>query len=244
MDHDAVAASSADPIVSFSDVTFGWGRDGPTVLDIERFHVAKAERLFLRGPSGSGKTSLLNLIGGVATPRSGRITILGVAITGLTGSRRDRFRADHIGFIFQQFNLVPYLGLIENVVLPCRFSRRRAQRAIDRSGSLEAEARRLLDRMNIGAAALASGSVSKLSVGQQQRVAAARSLIGSPELVIADEPTSSIDDDARQAFLALLLEEARGFETTLIFVSHDERLAGHFDRALALSDINTAGQGE
>lgn len=233
-----------DPIVSFSDVTFGWGRDGPTVLDIEGFHVAKAERLFLRGPSGSGKTSLLNLIGGVTSPRSGSISVLGVDITTLSGFRRDRFRADHIGFIFQQFNLVPYLGLIENVVLPCRFSKRRAARAVARSGSLENEARRLLERMNIGAAALASDSVSKLSVGQQQRVAAARSLIGSPELVIADEPTSSIDDDARQAFLALLLEEARDFETTLIFVSHDERLAGHFDRALTLSEINHARPGE
>jgi putative ABC transport system ATP-binding protein len=233
-----------DTIVSLSGVTFGWGRDGPVVLDIPRFDVAKAERLFLRGPSGSGKTSLLNLIGGVTVPRSGCVSILDVELTDLSGSRRDRFRADHIGFIFQQFNLVPYLGLIENVVLPCRFSKRRAARAIERSGSLESEARRLLERMNIGAAALTSGSVATLSVGQQQRVAAARSLIGGPELVIADEPTSAIDDDARQAFLSLLLEEAREFETTLIFVSHDERLAVHFDRALALSDINNAERGE
>lgn len=240
MNHDAPSGS----IVSFSDVTFGWGRDGPTVLDIERFHVAKAERLFLRGPSGSGKTSLLNLIGGVTLPRSGSISVLGVDITALSGFRRDRFRADHVGFIFQQFNLMPYLGLIENVVLPCRFSKRRAQRAIDRSGSLENEARRLLERMKIGSSALASGSVSALSVGQQQRVAAARSLIGGPELVIADEPTSSIDDDARQAFLSLLLEEARNFETTLIFVSHDERLVGHFDRVVALSEINHADRGK
>ena len=239
MNHDA----GSEVVVSLSDVRFGWARGGPMVLDIARFDVARAERLFLRGASGSGKTSLLNLIGGVTVPRSGRVSILDVELTTLSGSRRDRFRADHIGFIFQQFNLVPYLGLVENVVLPCRFSKRRAARAIERSGSPEAEARRLLERMNIGAATLASSSVSKLSVGQQQRVAAARSLIGGPDLVIADEPTSAIDDDARQAFLSLLLEEARECGTTLIFVSHDERLAGHFDRALALSDINKAGVG-
>lgn len=232
-----------EPLVSITGLRFGWGRSGPTIIDIERFDIARGEKVFIRGPSGSGKTSLLNLIGGVAEPRAGTIRILDVDIASLTRFRRDRFRVDHIGFIFQQFNLVPYLGLIENVVLPCRFSRRREQRAVARSGSLENEARRLLERMRIGPSELDSNSVSKLSVGQQQRVAAARSLIGSPELVIADEPTSSIDDDARRGFLDLLFEESENFGTTLLFVSHDDRLAGQFDRTVPLSGVNRAAPG-
>jgi len=226
------------PLVSISGLRFGWGRNGPTIIDMERFDVARGEKVFVRGPSGSGKTTLLNLIGGVAAPRAGSVMIDGVDIAALSGARRDRFRADHIGFIFQQFNLVPYLGLVENVSLPCRFSARRRENAAARSGSPEDEARRLLERMRIDVATASANPVAELSVGQQQRVAAARSLIGDPELIIADEPTSAIDDDARRAFLDLLFEQVESAGSTLIFVSHDGTLADRFDRVVSLSELN------
>lgn len=213
------------------------------MLDIGTFSVGRGEHVFLRGPSGSGKTTLLNLLGGVAVPQSGSIRILGTDIARLSGPGRDRFRADHVGFIFQQFNLVPYLGLIDNVVLPCRFSGPRRKRAIDRGGTPEAEAHRLLAGMNLDVAALAGRPVSQLSVGQQQRVAAARSLIGVPELVIADEPTSSIDEDARRAFLSLLFDEIERADATLLFVSHERSLESQFCRVVALADINRAAAG-
>ncbi|CAN0428037.1 unnamed protein product, partial [Discosporangium mesarthrocarpum] len=153
-------------------------------------------------------------------------------------SKRDTFRADHIGLIFQLFNLVPYLSLIENVLLPCRFSaRRRARTALEGSDPVS-EARRLLVHMGIPETALAGQKVTDLSVGQQQRVAAARALIGTPEIVIADEPTSALDEDARQSFLDILFESTSRNRQTLIFVSHDRRMESLFDRHVVLSDIN------
>ncbi|MES1162446.1 MAG: ATP-binding cassette domain-containing protein, partial [Rhizobacter sp.] len=145
------------------------------------------------------------------------------------------FRADHVGYIFQQFNLLPYLSVIDNVLLPCRFSALRAQRA----GVPHRAAESLLARVGL-AQALWSRPAAQLSVGQQQRVAAARALIGTPELVIADEPTSALDAPLRDGFMDLLLGECRAAGSTLVFVSHDERLAARFDRRLSLPEINRA----
>lgn len=214
----------------------------PLVLDIAALHIRAGERVFLQGPSGSGKTTLLNLMGGVASPESGNITILNQDLTGMSNARRDQFRADNIGFIFQLFNLVPYLSLIENVTLPCRFSTARRQRVQARGTTVEEEAYRLLRHMNLDAAQLGSRPVSQLSVGQQQRVAAARCLIGSPPLVIADEPTSAIDSDARNTFLDLLFAELSASGASLLFVSHETGLGPLFDRTIPLADINRATQ--
>jgi putative ABC transport system ATP-binding protein len=156
----------------------------------------------------------------------------------LGGAARDRFRADHIGFIFQMFNLIPYLSVLENVCLPCGFSARRGGRASDAGTSVEAEAIRLLEHLDMAHTAVLRRPVNQLSVGQQQRVAAARALIGRPELVIADEPTSSLDEDRRVAFLDLLFRECEQRRTTLIFVSHDASLGARFDRVIAFAEIN------
>ena len=157
----------------------------------------------------------------------------------MSGARRDAFRADHVGYIFQQFNLLPYLNLIDNVLLPCRFSRSREQRAARAAGSARAAAESLLQRVGLSAA-LWHRQASAISVGQQQRVAAARALIGAPEVVIADEPTSSLDAALRDGFMDLLLAECRAAGSTLVFVSHDERLADRFDTQLSLATINRA----
>jgi putative ABC transport system ATP-binding protein len=231
----------SDPLIELSDLRFRWRPADPTVIDIPALAIAAGERVFIRGPSGSGKTTLLNLLGGLLVPQAGRIRILGEELTALPGSGRDAFRADHIGFVFQMFNLVPYLSVAENVTLPCRFSSHRRGRAMRQAPTVEAEADRLLSHMGVGEAALAGRPAAELSTGQQQRVAAARAFIGRPELIIADEPTSSLDADARAAFLDLLFAEIADCGATLLFVSHDASLAPRFDRALAFADFSRCG---
>jgi len=221
-------------MIALADVRFRWPRQA-VCLDIPRFAAAAGERVFLCGPSGSGKSTLLNLIGGVAVPERGHVRLLDRNIEALSGRARDAFRADHIGFIFQQFNLLPWLSALDNVLLPCTFSATRARRA----GDARDEAARLLARLDL-APALWKKPAGELSVGQQQRVAAARALIGRPEILIADEPTSALDAARQQVFIDLLLTESAAASATLLFVSHDARLAAHFDRVVALADINRA----
>lgn len=205
-------------------------------LSIRNFSIGCGERLFLRGPSGSGKSTLLGVIAGVFSPTAGEVSILGHPFHEMSAAARDRVRADAIGVIFQQFNLVPYLNLVENVLLPCRFSRDRAARV----GANEAEridkAKSLLNRLGLDEKTRANRSAAELSVGQQQRVAAARALIGSPSLIIADEPTSALDAETRNAFIETLLTEAN--KAAVLFVSHDASLAEHFDHVVAIENIN------
>lgn len=228
------------PVVRLENVRFAWRKGSAPVLDIERFEIERGARVFLQGPSGSGKSTLLNLLGGVVVPERGRIEVLGTATDALGSARRDRFRADHIGYVFQLFNLLPYLSMIDNVTLPCRFSRRRRERAEARGGGVEREAERLLETLELGTG-LRARPVTELSIGQQQRVAAARALIGAPELLIADEPTSSLDEGTRERFLELLFAECAASGATLLFVSHDARLGPLFDTTLSLARINRAG---
>jgi putative ABC transport system ATP-binding protein len=144
-----------------------------------------------------------------------------------------------VGYIFQQFNLLPYLSVRDNVLAPCRFSPLRRQSAVQQSGSEAAAAAYWLDGMGLPAS-LWDRPARDLSVGQQQRVAAARALIGKPALVIADEPTSALDEQRRDGFLDLLLSACQAADSALVFVSHDLRMAERFTRAIALPQINRA----
>ena len=227
-------------VVAINDMTFCWRSGGPDILDIPELTVVQGERVFVKGASGSGKSTLLSLLGGVNVPQQGNVRILGRELQTMGSAKRDRFRADHVGFLFQIFNLLPYLTPLENVLLPCRFSRRRRDKASHRSGSPEAEGRRILDHLDMSDERLLTSSSMELSVGQQQRVAAARALIGAPELLIADEPTSALDWDRRRTFLELLEQECRDQGSTLVFVSHDATLEPMFDRTVVLNDINRA----
>ncbi|OEC34039.1 putative ABC transport system ATP-binding protein [Pseudomonas cuatrocienegasensis] len=226
-------------LITLSDLQFAWPGQ-PTLLDIPEFTLERGQSLFLKGPSGSGKTTLLGLLGGVQQAASGRVSLLGEDLGRLSSSARDRFRVDHTGYIFQQFNLLPFLSVRENVELPCRFSRLRSTRACERHGSVAAAAAALLSHLGLADEALQARRADSLSIGQQQRVAAARALIGQPELVIADEPTSALDTDAREAFLHLLFTECRAAGASLLFVSHDQSLAHLFDRSLSLAELNRA----
>ncbi|MCC7546965.1 MAG: ABC transporter ATP-binding protein [Burkholderiales bacterium] len=228
------------PVVDLHGLRFAWRATDRDLLRIDALRVPAGEHIFLRGASGSGKSTLLSLLAGVLVPDRGRILLLGHDLTTLSGTGRDRMRADHVGFIFQMFNLIPYLSVMENVVLPCGFSPRRRARALAHGGSVRAEATRLLGALDMADPALLSRPVTRLSVGQQQRVAAARALIGAPELVVADEPTSALDADRRDAFVDLLFRECRRAGSALVFVSHDAALAPMFDRTIELADINHA----
>lgn len=232
-----------NPIVQAQDLEFRWRRHGVNVLTIDALEIAVGERVFIEGPSGSGKTTLLNLLAGVLRPTAGRILVLGEDLAALSNRQRDRFRSDHIGFVFQSFNLVPYLSLMENVLLACRFSPRRRERIAAAGATPDEEAKRLLQQLGLGDQAVATRGVSQLSTGQQQRVAVARALIGQPELIICDEPTSALDADARDVFLALLRAETEAAGAALIFVSHDRALAPGFDRTIALPSINGGMEG-
>jgi putative ABC transport system ATP-binding protein len=225
------------PAVDIVDLSFSWTGSEP-VLRIGCFTLGARERVFVHGASGSGKSTLLGLIGGVQLPDAGQLRVLGEPLPQLRGARRDAFRADRIGFIFQMFNLLPFLSILDNVALPCRFSPRRRSVAIERSGSVAEEARRLLARLGLSDESMLARRVDRLSIGQQQRVAAARALIGAPELVIADEPTSALDADARQDFIELLLSECDQARAAVMFVSHDRALGARFDRAVAISELN------
>ena len=224
--------------IALNKLTFRWHKKLPAVLDMPSLVIESGERVFLHGPSGSGKSTLLGLLGGVLLPETGSISLLGRELTAMNGRARDRFRADHIGFLFQQFNLVPYLSVLDNVLLPCRFSSCRRERA-EAEASLLDVARTLLARLDL-APALWQRQASGLSVGQQQRVAMARALIGRPEILIADEPTSALDAERQNAFLDLLLQACDETSATLLFVSHDRRLAARFSREIALPTINLA----
>ncbi|UTW14281.1 ABC transporter ATP-binding protein [Marinobacterium rhizophilum] len=225
------------PAVEIEGLGFAW-RPGVDVLDIPRLRLQQGERLLVQGPSGSGKSTLLNLIGGIVAPTRGQIRLLGQSVQDLGGAARDRFRADHLGVIFQLFNLLPYLSVLDNVVLPCHFSALRRQRVLARASSQKEEAVRLLARLQLAQPELLGRRVATLSIGQQQRVAAARALMGAPEIIVADEPTSALDSSNRDAFINLLLQECAEQGTTVLFVTHDATLARHFDRTLVLNALN------
>ena len=214
----------------------GSGSDaGRVILDINHWVVESGEAVFLQGQSGSGKSTLLNLLSGVLSGASGEISVLGQRLDAMSGHQRDRFRANHIGYVFQQFNLVPYLDALDNIRLANRFSSR--QPAPERPLS---EIQSLLAGLQLAQSEW-SKPASRLSIGQQQRVAIARALVNQPELLIADEPTSSLDQENRDNFMAVLMERVKQDGITLIFVSHDRTLEHHFNRVERLADINHAG---
>ena len=228
--------------LALADVRFRWRRGGPLTLDIGAFEVGRGERVFLHGASGSGKSTLLNLLAGVLLPEHGAVRCLGSEISRLDNRERDRFRADHVGMIFQQFNLVPYLSVLENVLLPCHFSARRLAEA-GAGGPAAEQARQILDSLGLSGE-ITRRAVTQLSVGQQQRVAVARALIGRPELIIADEPTSALDADRRDRFLDLLLAKCEAQGSTLLYVSHDLSLTRHFTRSVSMAELNRAPREE
>jgi putative ABC transport system ATP-binding protein len=243
-----MVAATANPhaqvpdVIRMSGVRFTWPGRNAFSLAIDSFALPAGKRILLIGPSGSGKSTFLSLICGIVAPQSGQIDILGTDITKLPASARDGFRAEHFGIIFQIFNLLPYGTVIDNVVLPLSFAPKRRKRATAK-GPAEDEAVRLLARLGLEPRLTRGPSAADLSVGQQQRVAAARALIGSPAVIVADEPTSALDRNRQVAFLDLLFTEVAEAGATLVMVSHDESLAPRFDETMRIDEIAICEQG-
>lgn len=220
------------PAVAIEQLRFAY-KAGRDVLDIPTLMVPRREKVFLFGPSGSGKTTLLGVIAGVLEAREGSVRVLDEDLRELSGARRDALRGARMGYIFQLFNLLPYLSVLDNITLPCRLHPARAARL--NGATPEQAARALAAQLDIGE--LLAEPARELSVGQQQRVAAARALMGNPELVIADEPTSALDAGHRKQFLSILFDCCARAGSTLLFVSHDRSLEPLFDRALSLPEL-------
>ena len=224
--------SDTTPTLHLDDVHYRWPGRASFGLHVPNLTLAPAETVLLLGESGSGKSTLLSLICGTIIADSGTVSVSGENIAALSAGRRDRFRAEQIGLIFQQFNLLPFASVRDNVLLPLQFAPKRRNRVAD----LRAEAKRLCVDLGLPSDVMAARA-GELSVGQQQRVAAARALIGTPPLIIADEPTSSLDAATQATFLELLFAQSRAHGTTLLMVSHDARLAPQFDRVIHMADI-------
>ncbi|HEX7763422.1 MAG TPA: ABC transporter ATP-binding protein [Cellvibrio sp.] len=214
--------------ISMQSIQFSWKGNASAGLDIEQLQIARGEKIFLYGPSGSGKTTLLNIVAGVITPTQGKINLLGKDITRLSSRQRDQFRAQHLGIIFQQFNLIPYLNVTENLLLRMAFLSAEKRRLATTQMPL------LLERLQL--TAVLTTAAYQLSVGQQQRVALVRALLGAPEIIIADEPTSALDSELREEFMRVLFE-ALGENTSLLLVSHDRQLQPYFDRVLNIQQF-------
>lgn len=194
-----------------------------TVLDGASAVIAAGERVAILGPSGSGKSTLLNLISGIDLPDSGRVRIAGIDVAGLGERERTLFRREHVGFVFQFFNLLPTLTVLENLLLPVELTGRVGGEERDRAlGLLEA----------VGLAERADTFPDRLSGGEQQRIAIARALVHRPGLVLADEPTGNLDEDTGLQVAELLDELVAGQRSTLVVVTHSRGLASRMDRVL------------
>ena len=227
--------------ININNMRYAYGKkQHDYAMQIDHWQVAKGEKLFLHGPSGSGKTTLLHLISGIIKPTQGSIQLLEQEFSSLSSRKRDRFRARHIGVVFQKLNLIPYLSVMENILLAQHFAHQpkaNSQQNGAFQGSVQAHAESLLSQLNLPAQLLHK-SASELSVGQQQRVAIARALINSPEILVADEPTSALDSDARDAFMELLLKCCEQANATLLFISHDRGLMPHFNSHVDIRQLN------
>lgn len=202
------------------------GSDAPA-LELPELRVQEGQHLCVVGPSGSGKSTLLNVIAGMLPPKlvRGEVKVAGTKLTALSEKERDRFRAEHIGFVFQRFELAPSLTAIENVMLAGSFGTKRDRRTLEKDALERLEALAVAHRKN--------AKPDALSVGEAQRVAIARAMLGAPELILADEPTANLDDKSASAVLELLQDATK--DQTLLVVTHDSRVRERFDAYLDLS---------
>ena len=222
-----------DPALSISDLAFQFDAETGPILRIKSWQVDRGKQVFLQGASGSGKSSLLTLLAGLQLPTMGEVRVLGTTISNLSNHERDRFRALNIGVVFQQFNLIPYLSVMDNILLAAKFGE-------TEGSSVRQRATELLGRVNLKAELFERKSVD-LSVGQQQRVAIVRALINYPALLLVDEPTSALDKANRDSFLTLLLEVLAENNCAMVFVSHDSDIGKHFSNRIELSELNQIG---
>ena len=221
-----------DSIVKIESLRFQWSKNNNFKIFVPKLEVGRGKKVLFLGESGSGKTTLLSLICGFLEPLSGSISINDKIISDLTSTNKDAYRSDNIGIIFQQFNLLPYANVIDNIILPLYFSKQRSKKVENKINA----AMNLCDQLRLPESIL-NQKASNLSVGQQQRVAVARALIGSPSIIVADEPTSSLDTEAQELFLDLMFDQISKNSSTLLMVSHDKSLKNYFDQVIDINEV-------
>ena len=217
--------------ISIGDLTLRW-HGSARVLKVMPFEIASGRKVLLTGPSGAGKSTLLSLLSGILVPSSGSVSVNGTDLTALSRHKRDLFRGNHVGIIFQLFNLLTYASPLDNILLPLTFAPQRRARVVDPRG----EALRLTRSMRLDDQLILGTKAQHLSIGQQQRVAAARALLGSPALIMADEPTSALDPNNRDDFLDVLFDQVEEAGSTLLMVSHDAAVTKRFDTVINIED--------
>lgn len=226
-----------EKIIQFTNIHFSYDQAKTLVLDIPKWQVYRGEHTFIEGESGSGKSTLLNLLSGINSPDSGELLVLGQSLGDLSARELDKFRAQKVGVIFQQLNLIPYLSVLDNILLGSYFGNTQNNRAKKNKDNIQSKVELLVKQLNLPLSIL-SKQANELSVGQQQRVAIIRAMINEPEILIADEPTSALDENSKAAFLSLLFELVNTSNCTLLFVSHDRSLVGQFESVVKMSELN------
>ena len=202
------------------------GNNTTTIVDVDELNISAGEKIAIVGASGSGKTTLLNLLSGLVVADQGQIVINGQDITTLGESGRDRFRANNIGYLFQNFHLLDGYSALENVELGMLFA----------SGAVKSQrAAEQLTRLGLGQRL--HHQPSELSIGQQARVALARATVNNPKIILADEPTGALDSESAREALDLLFEQSASHNSTLICVTHDKSVAANFDRILDMGQL-------
>ncbi len=214
------------PLVEIDNLVFSYKARAP-ILKLPRFTLNKSEHLFVKGPSGSGKSTLLGILTGILVPSQGCVHIFGENLGAMRPSERDRFRGKSIGYLAQMFNLIPFMSVVDNICLPI------ALHKMSFNSDLKTRVQRLMKELDIDS--LAKQKVSHLSMGQQQRVAAARAFLLEPPLVVADEPTSSLDELNKNELMKCLFALADQSGSTLILASHDLSLTAPFPKILDMT---------
>lgn len=211
-------------MIEIKDLNFHY-KDSNFNLNIPEFKVSKGEKIAIIGPSGSGKTTLLNLVSGILLPHQGSVKIEDTLISGLSDNLRRDFRINHIGFVFQEFELLDYLNVKDNILHPYRITK-----SLKLNKSIRERAEELV--VNLGIQDKLNRSVSKLSQGEKQRVAICRAMLTKPKIILADEATGNLDPDNKLKILKQLFNSAEKEDATLLAVTHDVELTTHFDRVV------------
>jgi len=220
-------------MIELSDLEFRYA-EGEFRLWVPELHVDRGSKTACIGPSGSGKTTLLNLIAGILTPQRGHVVTNGVAVSRLKDAERREFRITNIGLVFQEFELLEYLNVLDNILLSYRINP-----ALQLDSSARRRAAALAEQMGIGDKL--RRHPAKLSQGERQRVAVCRAVLPEPALLLTDEPTGNLDPAAKGRVLDLILEHVERSGATLVTVTHDHDLLGHFDRVIDIKDFGVVG---
>lgn len=221
-------------MIHLSSVRFHYPT-GEFRLEVPQLWVAAGEKVAVIGPSGSGKTTLLNLVAGILTPTAGRLEVDGNDLTRLSDQRRRDFRVARIGFIFQDFGLIDYLDVLDNIVHPCRISS-----ALNLTGEIKEKARALAGQL--GVSSRMRHHPAELSHGERQRVAICRALLLGPKLILADEATGNLDPKNKLLIIDALFQAVTEQQATVLAVTHDHELLDRFDRIIDFRDFLAASE--